>query len=909
MLMRRRSHLEATLSAGLTLLIPFGCASNNGGADVGGTASDGAGGASAGSGGEPPFGGGAGSGDRGTDGAGGASGSSSSDGGGEAGSGGDPKCPTGCWVDGTCVPNGTAHPDDPCLACDRAWAAASWSPVSGMVCDDGNFCTVDDTCANGLCAGVSRDCSDGVDCNGEETCDESIDECLAGSNQCPAGQVCDAETDGCVSTCNGCSIDDVCYADGESSPTDPCQVCHPASSTTTWSNGEGMACDDRLFCNGGDVCNEGVCSLHAETPCVDDGLFCNGSESCDETSDSCVHSGSPCSADESCAEETDECCKLNASTLCDSNGDVVSYDSCGQKQDVVNDCVTADLNGLCKDGLCGCTEGRTGEDCQRCLLYVDSDLDDYTGHDGTTWSMAFEHIQPAIDSAAQRESPCAVWVAAGTYAPTAEHGGSGDQYHTFLLKPEVDVYGGFLGDEVALAQRALEKNETVLTADGVADHLVTGADNAVLDGFTLISGDPRAVAIGVYNETASPTIANCTLRGFISDLGAAMVNVDSSPSVADCAFADNKGFEPGGSAMVNLNSSPNVIRCSFTNNSIETSGGAIYNDATSSPTLEECAFSGNSATEGGAIYNLGPSTVISASVFSANRAVERGGAVYNDGAYVSIVGTSFLDNSDNSVSNLDYGYGGAVFNSGDSLVISGSSFSRNSLRGAGGALYNKGTLLSVIGSMFSNNVAAGDCCYGVGAGAGLYDAGTGTTVTNCVFAGNAAYTGGGMYSESTTVNNCTFWGNSSVLAGGALAGSNDYVDAIVLTNCIVWGNSDDPHIQPDYGIGNQDIDNIWILGSRTYSHSNITEDEYGVNVFDPMFVDDDLDDGTVDLHLNPGSPAIDRGNDEAAPSADYEGHPRYDDPSVANCGDPDGEEVECAWISDMGAYEYQGDSE
>ena len=47
-------------------------------------------------------------------------------------------------------------------------------------CDDGNFCTVDDACAEGACApGAARDCSDDDSCT-DDTCDESADQCAHG---------------------------------------------------------------------------------------------------------------------------------------------------------------------------------------------------------------------------------------------------------------------------------------------------------------------------------------------------------------------------------------------------------------------------------------------------------------------------------------------------------------------------------------------------------------------------------------------------------------------------------------------------------------------------------------------------------------------------------------------------------
>ena len=73
-------------------------------------------------------------------------------------------------------------------------------------------------------------------------------------------------------------------------------------------------CDDGLFCNGLEYCDEeGLCQPALE-PCADDGLYCNGLESCDEKQDRCNSTGNPCLDDgeycnglPTCVEETDEC--------------------------------------------------------------------------------------------------------------------------------------------------------------------------------------------------------------------------------------------------------------------------------------------------------------------------------------------------------------------------------------------------------------------------------------------------------------------------------------------------------------------------------------------------------------------------------------------------------------------------
>ena len=50
--------------------------------------------------------------------------------------------------------------------------------MDGTPCNDGQFCTVGDSCAGGTCAGGGgpNTCDDGEDCT-FDTCDEGLDVC------------------------------------------------------------------------------------------------------------------------------------------------------------------------------------------------------------------------------------------------------------------------------------------------------------------------------------------------------------------------------------------------------------------------------------------------------------------------------------------------------------------------------------------------------------------------------------------------------------------------------------------------------------------------------------------------------------------------------------------------------------
>ena len=62
---------------------------------------------------------------------------------------------------------------------------------------------------------------------------------------------------------------------------------------------------------------------------------------------------------------------------------------------------------------------------------------------------------------------------------------------------------------------------------------------------------------------------------------------------------------------------------------------------------------------------------------------------------------------------------------------------------------------------------------------------------------------------------------------------------------------------------------------------------------DPLFV------GAGDFHLQAGSPCIDAADGDAAPAADIEGNPRWDDTGMDDIG------IGTPPYADMGAHEYR----
>jgi MYXO-CTERM domain-containing protein len=246
-------------------------------------------------------------------------------------------CCTGCWDGTACQAGDTVFACGAtgglCAGCvdgnscttDMCATGACTNPpvAAGTTCDDGLFCTADDTCDGAaLCTGAARVCDDGFDCT-TDACDEAADSCAAAVN-------------------NGfCLAGGGCVADGTVNPANTCEYCAATISNGSWTPAaSGTTCEDGAFCTADDTCDgAGACTAGAARVC-NDGLDCT-TDSCDETADACavVVAADTCAIEGACvaagtAHPTDVClgCVPGTSATswsylpgptCDSDGDSV----------------------------------------------------------------------------------------------------------------------------------------------------------------------------------------------------------------------------------------------------------------------------------------------------------------------------------------------------------------------------------------------------------------------------------------------------------------------------------------------------------------------------------------------------------------------------------------------------------
>src|SRR5688572_2017590 len=147
-------------------------------------------------------------------------------------------------------------------------------------------------------------------------------------------------------------------------------------------------------------------------------------------------------------------------------------------------------------------------------------------NDGTSWENAYQGpagLATAITAAVSSDQ---IWVAAGTYRPTL----TTNRALYFNLKNGVGIYGGFAGDEAALAQRDFVANVTILSGDLLGNdpnnadnsfHVVNGASansSAILDGFTITAGNANTAVSDqdkgggmIFLTNSNATIRNCII--------------------------------------------------------------------------------------------------------------------------------------------------------------------------------------------------------------------------------------------------------------------------------------------------------------------------------------------------------------------------------------------------------------
>lgn len=329
--------------------------------------------------------------------------------------------------------------------------------------------------------------------------------------------------------------------------------------------------------------------------------------------------------------------------------------------------------------------------------------------DGSSWANASSDLQAMLTASTNGDS---VWVAAGTYFPSALPPGTTtvtttSRDYAFYVPPGVRLYGGFAGNEMYVSERNLALNITILDGDtGIQGNVTDNCHHVLIFAVSGPANSSGADGLTIKNGNANGT-------GSITVAGQNYSRVNGGGIYS---------FQCQVLYLYNLNLKDN--RCT-------TKGGGAFLSTLNSLNLYYCIISGNLSSTGNS----------------------EGGGIYLTSCSGTVRGNTFRNNV---VSGVIAGNGGGLFHFTGTLYILNNSFYNNSCSNTGGGIYYNTGNAKVCNNVFYNNQAAVR-----GGGLAVISAASDTIANNTFFANNAVSGGGGFNSNTpnTSMYNNIFQAN------------------------------------------------------------------------------------------------------------------------------------------------------
>ena len=269
-----------------------------------------------------------------------------------------------------CVINADCNDNNPCTN-DTCTNGECFQFANTNACDDGLFCTANDVCSGGSCAGQEH-CPASCDEQANQ-CVEclNVGDCTNDSNPCTDLACVDGScefTDNTASCNDGllCTINDSCL-DGVCGGDDACpgQLCNSSTGacvdclTAADCPNDANVCTDR-------ACNAGTCGQVNNTAGCNDGLLCTINDSCVNG----VCDGEDACPGQLCNPSNGACVDCLTATDCPNDADVCTdricnAGACGQVNNTANcnDGSLCTINDSCLDGTCGGEDACPGQLC------------------------------------------------------------------------------------------------------------------------------------------------------------------------------------------------------------------------------------------------------------------------------------------------------------------------------------------------------------------------------------------------------------------------------------------------------------------------------------------------------------------------------------------------------------------
>ncbi len=458
-----------------------------------------------------------------------------------------------------------------------------------------------------------------------------------------------------------------------------------------------------------------------------------------------------------------------------------------------------------------------------------------------------------------------------------------------------------------------------LSGGGIYSHFgILELNNCIVTGNSVvanINANEKYHAVGgggIFGNLGKITLNNCTVSANtvtgndnIYNSGGGIYYIEPNLTISDSEIIDNQvvgstdSYNNGGGISL-WNAAPetyyyNERNINFTDtlisgnsvtgdNALQNAGGGIYIDGYQT-NLNHCNISGNTVTgNGSSTKNSGGGLNNYASYITSNVTIDKCNI--------------FQNNVSGSLANND---GGGINN-----------YSRSEV-----GLGNQVATINLTNSAIYNNQIAG------GNGAGIHNSAqapeanenpnilikekstAATTMTNSTISGNEISgnngNGGGIYNSNdgtnsfanTSITNCTVTSNKAINGGGAnnvVTSETDASSAIIPKNSIFSGNVSS---QSGNDIsGNISSKGFNIIGNSFGGSGYINTDQLDVDPILKMISASGRN-GTLSHPIEPGSPAIDTGDNFEAPLTDQRGFVRPED------GNNDS-----IFVVDIGAFEY-----
>eukprot|EP00953_Heterococcus_sp_UTEX-ZZ885_P035939 18536-Heterococcus_DN1.PRE.5 len=295
---------------------------------------------------------------------------------------------------------------------------------------------------------------------------------------------------------------------------------------------------------------------------------------------------------------------------------------------------------------------------------------------------------------------------------------------------------------VPLAETLVVGNGTSLTVTGAS------AKTAIIDGGS---------AVQLFHVWGELNLINMTLTNGYAEYGGAIFHRANTKVVINGSVFKGHEASYGGAISSDSNSTLTITDCQFSDNKCSGDGGAIYCDMDSALMVSKTTFDSNTAEQsGGCVFSDLDSTVDVTSCMFSNNTANLAPVMYLDSAVVNIKVSQFIGN------HALNGSGAVVIVADSSAHISSSSFSNNTAQSGAAVVAGSGATITITSSQFSFNNAS------AGGGSVCTESDTALTVTNSTFTANAAVNGGGIYASGNTAITDSQLSDHTALYGAAV---------------------------------------------------------------------------------------------------------------------------------------------